>query len=102
MDDDMPDRGSRVKVYGTHDPVAASHLTAMLLDLGIEAMEISRPDVYFGAGGMWFPEAYQVLVPEQQAQARREDIEAAIAEVEDVSSPDPLSLTNEGAEEESE
>ena len=102
MGDDMPDHSGRVKVYGTDDPVAASQLTAMLLDLGIEAMELSRPDVYFGAGGLWFPEAYQVLVPQQQAEARRADIEAAIADLKAPSPTEPLSPAEEGEEQESE
>lgn len=101
MGDNMPDHGGRVKVYGTDDPVAASHLTAMLLDLGIEAMELSRPDVYFGAGGLWFPEAYQVLVPQQQAEERREDIEAAIADLAVPAPRESLSLAEEGEEQES-
>lgn len=72
----------RVKVYGTNDPVAASFLTSLLEDQGIPAVQLTRPDVYFGAGGLWFPEAYQVLVNEADADARREDIDAAIREVE--------------------
>lgn len=99
MNEEMPERAGRVKVYGTDDPVAASHLVAMLLDLGIEAIELSRPDVYFGAGGLWFPEAYQVLVPEQQAEARKQDIAAALADLEEAYTPDSLSLAGEQEEE---
>ena len=79
----------RVKVYGTDDPVAASFLVALLEDQGIPALQLTRPDVYFGGGGLWFPEAYQVLVPADEAERRREDIEAALAEVE-ADSPDDL------------
>ncbi len=84
----QPQEG-RVKVYGTNDPVAASFLVALLEDQGIPALQLTRPDVYFGAGGMWYPEAYQVLVRESEAESRREDIEAAIAEVEGAE-PHPL------------
>ena len=90
---EQPPQG-RVKVYGTNDPVAASFLVSLLEDQGIPALQLIRPDVYFGAGGLWFPEAYQVLVRETEAEIRREDIEAAIAEVE-TDAPDPVSLAGE-------
>jgi hypothetical protein len=70
----------RVSVYATDDPVAASHLMAMLADLGIDAVQLTRPEIY---PGLWpqYAGAYQILVRESEAESRRADIEAAVAEL---------------------
>ncbi|HEY3397296.1 MAG TPA: hypothetical protein VGM19_06490 [Armatimonadota bacterium] len=77
---DSHESEGRVLVYGTDDPVAAAQLMALLADLDIEALQLTRPDVY---PHLWpqFPGAYQVLVPAEVAEARREEIDAALAEL---------------------
>ena len=76
----------RVSVYSTDDPTVAAHLMAMLADLGIEAMELTRPEVY---PGLWpqYPGAYQILVQEAEAESRGADIDAALAELEEPAPP---------------
>lgn len=77
----LSDEG-RLMVYGTDNPVAASHLLALLEEQGIPAQVINRPDVYWGGRGVWFPDVFQVLVPESCAEQDADKIDAAIAEVE--------------------
>ena len=86
MPEDKHSPAGRVCVYATNDPVAASHLVAMLADLGIEAVQLTRPDVY---PGLWpqYPGAYKILVREAEAEERREDLDAAIAELEEPAPP---------------
>ena len=68
----------RLCVYATDDPVAASQLLGMLLDLGLDAEMLTRTDIYWGSPSVFFPGAFQLLVPETEAESRRADIDAAI------------------------
>jgi hypothetical protein len=81
MENSPPDPTSpagRLSVYATDDPVAASQLLGMLLDLGLHAEMLTRTDVYWGSQAVFFPGAIQLLVPATEAESRRADIDAAI------------------------
>ena len=71
----------RVLVLGTRDVAAASRLEALLQARGIGALLLWSPEFCFGGWNLPHTGGYQVWVWEEEADARAEEVQAALAEV---------------------
>jgi len=75
-------RAASVTVFRTPNPAAALRLSVLLEEQGIANMRLQRHRGYFYPWGALYPEVHEVLVSSARVARRGQEIDAAIAQVE--------------------